>query len=203
MSLLPAAAIDAAAKRQFAQQRFLRLERLVSADTMGLYSDYARNYVRAADYFQFEPDTCSLGRYADALGEVLLVRLLPVVEALASKRVFPTYSFLRFYTPESRLSKHTDRPSCEYSLSLTVGHDDAQTAWPILLESVDGQVRSIDLAVGDGLLFQGTELPHWREPLEQGHWLQLFLHYVDADGPQAGHRFDGRRSAGPCTRRAA
>lgn len=185
-------------KHSFMQRRFVQLEGFVLPEIMWLYFEYAKSYVMAGNYFKLEQSTCSLGRYSDAFGEALLVRLLPEVEKLVGKRLFPTYSFLRFYTPESRLDKHTDRASCEYSLTLTVGHEGAPPAWPILLES-KGQVERIELAVGDALLFQGADLPHWREPLAEGNWLQLFLHYVDVDGPQAGHRFDGRRHTGPRT----
>ena len=58
-------------------------------------------------------------------------------------------------------------------------------------------VLQIELGVGDALLYKGAELPHWRDPLGDGNWLQLFVHYVDAAGSHARERYDRRRSLGP------
>ena len=184
---------------QFAAKRYAFIEKMVAPDVMDIYFQYAKSYVRVPHYFELEPDTGSLGRYADAIGEVLLATLLPTVEQRVGRRLHATYSFLRFYTPESVLRKHTDRASCEYSLTLTIGSEGTSTPWPIQLQTEAG-VEAFNLSPGDGLLFCGTELPHWREPLQAGNWLQLFLHYVDAEGPHASHRYDGRPSVGPIKR---
>ncbi|WP_125430522.1 MULTISPECIES: hypothetical protein [Stenotrophomonas maltophilia group] len=189
-------------RRKFAVDRFARLEQLVAAEVMDLYFQYAKSYARMPNYYELETETVSLGRYADAMGEVLLAKLLPEVEDCVGKRLHATYSFLRFYTPESRLRRHTDRTSCEYTLTLTVGSEGTRAPWPIMIETQEG-VQAFDLAPGDGLLFSGRELPHWRECLPVGTWLQLFLHYVDADGPHAANRFDGRKFLGPTRRSVA
>ena len=46
---------------------------------------------------------------------------------------------------------------------------------------------------GDAVLYNGTEVRHWREPLNCGpdqYYHQLFLHYVNADGKYCQHAFD-------------
>jgi hypothetical protein len=49
----------------------------------------------------------------------------------------------------------------------------------------------IDVAPGDAVVFRGDELFHWREPYTEGDWqIQLFLHYVDANGPNAEWKHD-------------
>ena len=46
---------------------------------------------------------------------------------------------------------------------------------------------------GDGVLYPGI-IPHWREKF-QGFWqTQVFLHYVDENGPHTSHKYDGRES---------
>jgi hypothetical protein len=38
---------------------------------------------------------------------------------------------------------------------------------------------------------------HWREKYTEGKWqAQVFLHYVDADGPHVNQKYDGRESLG-------
>ncbi|MGJ4729260.1 DUF6817 domain-containing protein [Luteimonas sp. SDU101] len=184
------------ASGQFAVNDYVRLPNAIPATILALYYRYAKSYAPSRRYFEFEPRTSSLGRYADAIGEILLEDLRPGVERITGRRLLPTYSFLRFYTPESVLKKHLDRGSCEYGLTISIGKESSQHAWPIQLER-NGETRSVDLAVGDVLLYRGTKLPHWRNPLPDGNWLQLFLHYVDADGAYAAERFDRRQSLGP------
>jgi hypothetical protein len=186
----------------FQRNMHLKLESVIEREFLSIFFDYAKSHLLIPNYFEIEAATRSFGRYADALGEVVLIRLLPLVERVAGKKLYPTYSYLRFYTPESRLDRHIDRASCEYSLTLTIGGEGSQKAWPILLER-DRHTEAIELKVGDALLFEGAKLPHWREPLSDGSWLQLFMHYVDANGPHAAQKFDGRRNVGPWTRRAA
>ena len=53
--------------------------------------------------------------------------------------------------------------------------------WPLWLDSPSGK-RSVTLAVGDGVLFRGCELPHWREAAHPDHeQINLLFHFVPAD----------------------
>ncbi|MBO9749335.1 hypothetical protein J7431_19315 [Xanthomonas phaseoli pv. dieffenbachiae] len=160
-----------------------------------LFERYALLHLNSTDYFTHDEPTQSLGRYADALGESMLIQLQPVLERLTGRRLLPTYSFLRFYTSGSSLTRHTDRDACEFSATLTLGYSGA-SIWPVWVHS-QSEDKPVLLDVGDMLLYRGIEVPHWREPLEEGYWLQLFVHYVDASGPHAKRAFDERNSIGP------
>ena len=47
--------------------------------------------------------------------------------------------------------------------------------------------------VGDAVVYKGCELYHWREKYIEGQWqAQVFLHYVDANGPHAQEKYDRR-----------
>ena len=48
------------------------------------------------------------------------------------------------------------------------------------------------LSPGDGLLYRGIDVFHWREPFQGNRLVQVFLHYVDRNGPHADQKFDGR-----------
>ena len=68
--------------------------------------------------------------------------------------------------------------------------------WPIHI-LIDDHARSIVLDKGDMMIYKGCEIPHWRERLFDGQWLQLFLHYVDGEGTCQEHKFDKRPGLGP------
>lgn len=142
-----------------------------------------------------EPKYGAIGRYAHPFGEELLGELLPVVEGAVGKRLHPCYSFLRVYARGAELARHLDRPSCEYSTTMTLGFD-SDRHWPIWVEHA-GEPRAVPLEVGDMMVYKGAQVVHWREPFDGRWWMQVFMHYVDADGDYAAFRFDGRDRIGP------
>ncbi|HEY1751142.1 MAG TPA: hypothetical protein VGG29_07755 [Caulobacteraceae bacterium] len=132
----------------------------------------------------------SLGAYADPAFEGLLEFLRPAVEGLTGLRLHPTYSFFRLYRRGNALRRHRDRPACEVSVSLAIGQAPAEP-WPLWLDGGAGPYGA-RLAPGDALVYRGVDLAHWREPFEGEQLVQVFLHYVDRDGPYADERFDRR-----------
>ena len=116
--------------------------------------------------------------------------LLPQAEDITQLKLFPTYSYFRVYHRGDVLAKHTDRESCEISLSLCLGYE-GDKPWPLMVEGPQG-ISSADLAPGDALLYRGIECPHWRETLANERNAQVFLHYVDQNGPYAEFKYDKR-----------
>ena len=121
----------------------------------------------------------------------LLEMLTPVISKASGRNLIPTYSYARMYVNGETLPKHTDRPACQYSVTLCLGMDG--DPWPIFMSKTEeGVGGSASLNVGDGVLYLGMDMHHWREPFE-GQWqAQVFLHWVDADGPHADQKYDGR-----------
>jgi hypothetical protein len=116
--------------------------------------------------------------------------LLPHFEKACGKRLYPTYSYARLYKPGEELKKHKDRPACEISATVTLGFEG--DVWSIYMAG-----NKVDMQVGDAVLYKGMEVEHWREKYTEGQWqAQVFLHYVDADGPHADQKYDGRTSLG-------
>mgnify|MGYP003348577679 FL=1 len=122
----------------------------------------------------------------------LLLDLLPHFEAASGKKLYPTYSYARLYAPGDELKNHTDRPSCEISATVTLGFDG--DVWPIFMGNEDKSKKTkISMKVGDAVLYRGCEVHHWRKKYKEGKWqAQVFLHYVDANGPHAEWKFDKR-----------
>ena len=128
--------------------------------------------------------------YGDAAAEGLLEHVQDRIEAVAGRVLLPTYSYFRIYKHGDALLSHRDRPACEFSISLNIGQDPGEP-WPIFVESPQGPV-AVNLQPGDALLYRGVELFHWRERYEGRQLAQFFLFYVDAEGPHAAEKYDGR-----------
>ena len=63
--------------------------------------------------------------------------------------------------------------------------------WPIWIAGPQG-IASVSLNPGDGLIYRGCDCYHWREPFHGTHLAQVFLHYVDQNGPNAEWKYDKR-----------
>jgi predicted 2-oxoglutarate/Fe(II)-dependent dioxygenase YbiX len=137
----------------------------------------------------------------------LMEQLLPNFEAATGKKLYPTYAYARLYQPGDELKPHTDRAACEITASVTLGFDGKP--WAIYMgdyaeqgrevKDSGGDVRhlvnetEIVAGVGDAVLFRGMDKVHWRNPYKEGNWqAQVFLHYVDAEGPHAEWKYDKR-----------
>ena len=144
-----------------------------------------RKYFRTLDHKNFLMPDLQGGslRYASHNEEVASFihhQLTTLVQSVTRELIKPSYSFLSVYKSGSFLPKHADRSQCAWNLSLLIDTD-PETAlsdsWPIYLE-VSGQ-KEIRLAMGDGLLYRGTDVPHWREALCDGEMTTLILcHFV-------------------------
>ena len=108
------------------------------------------------------------------------------VEKLTEKILYPTYTYARLYVTGNEMPKHIDRPACEYSLTLKLG-DSGNGNWPIIIEG-----KEVFLDDGDAVLYKGCEVEHWRDKCEIEDYKlgQLFLHYVDANGPYRAEKYD-------------
>lgn len=179
--------------RLFDQDRLVVLRSLLKDQELSSLYRYAEKAtvmgVMHAGDSQVLGALCS---YGDPIMEGLLSKLLPIIENASGLRLFPTYSYFRVYQTGDALGRHTDRPSCEVSLSLCLGYE-APAPWPIWIEG-PRSVASVSLEAGDGLLYRGIECPHWRSPFEGSRLVQTFLHYVDQQGPYSQWKFDKRPS---------
>lgn len=178
----------------FRRDGYTTMRSVFDQASLKIYSTYAL-MLRANNYFATrEGRTGFYDLYSDLLMESILLQLQPALEQAAGLSLLPTYSYLRIYETDAVLAKHTDRHACEISASLTIGYD-APEPWPLWLES-NQQPRSVMLEAGDMLLYKGRDLPHWRERFKGRYWIQAFFHYVDAAGPLASYKFDGRTGIG-------
>jgi PKHD-type hydroxylase len=106
---------------------------------------------------------------------ILLGSLCSKISKLTKKNLKPTYGFCRIYYKDTELKPHKDKPSCEYSLTINL-HQTHE--WPIYFGK-----KQFVLGVGDAAFYMGCEVEHYRKKFEGDEYIQLFLHYVDGDGP--------------------
>ena len=123
--------------------------------------------------------------YGAVICDSLAVSLLPLMEQETGLELHPTYTYGRIYWKGSTLTKHKDRPSCQYSATLCVDND--PEPWPIYMGG-----KKILLNAGDMVIYKGCDIEHWRKPYKGNQQIQLFLHYVDANGIYKDYKFDKR-----------
>jgi hypothetical protein len=134
--------------------------------------------------------------------------LTPIVASLVGRELLPSYDYFRVYREGDVCRVHSDRPSCEHSLSLTLDYSDG-APWDLQLGRThhpepssrvdedfgDEPYASLAMNVGDAVLYRGVNHRHGRIlPNPNGWSAHLFLHWVDVDGPYRDHAFDGRLS---------
>lgn len=104
--------------------------------------------------------------------------------------MFPTYCYARLYQHNETLKKHTDRGSCEISLTL---HLDGDASWPIWMTKPSGEKVEVNLTPGQAIVYQGMISEHWRDEYKGTNYGQVFLHYVRANGKYWDYYGDAKR----------
>lgn len=138
-------------------------------------------------------DQCQLSSsvYADTVNSEYQELYRNKLENLIGYTLHPTYNYCRVYSPKEILKRHSDRPSCEISITATLEYDTFDDEpWDLYVEP-DIKIK---LYPGDALVYKGCEIEHWREKFIGVYQTQVFMHYVDANGPYAGCKYDFRTS---------
>jgi hypothetical protein len=170
---------------QFNSKGYCIVPKVLDKTTTDLICQYALNQRLQNFTPELEGELVpgSHAKYADPMMEALLVYLHPTVENIVGIPITPTYSYYRIYSPGANLSAHTDRESCEYSVTLSLGHDfkelNGSFTYPIKLDWDE-----ILLEPGDIAIYKGIELTHSRKAFdvpEGSYQVQVFLHYVKTE----------------------
>jgi hypothetical protein len=129
--------------------------------------------------------------------------LTPIVSELTGRDLLPSFDYFRIYPKDDICRVHSDRPSCEHSISLTLAYSDGKP-WNLQIgtrpiedpESLredfgDEPFSSIAMNPGDAVLYRGARRRHGRvEPNPNAWSAHLFLHWVERGGAQMAHAFD-------------
>jgi len=125
----------------------------------------------------------------------LLWGLTPIVSEIVGKDLLPTYDYFRIYREGDVCRVHSDRLSCEHSLSLTLDYSDG-AIWDLQVERARSEpsarveegfgsdaFASTGMAGGGGGLYQGGHHRHGRVTPHPNAWsAHLFLHWGEQIG---------------------
>ncbi|MEM9494498.1 MAG: hypothetical protein AAGA09_00735 [Pseudomonadota bacterium] len=122
----------------------------------------------------------------------------------------PSFGYFQIYGAGNRLYVHSDRASCEHSMSVTLAYSDGEP-WDLVVskslvdhslpeegkkvgETFDGEdYHRASMAPGDAVAYPGHDRRHGRLEPNPNRWsAHIFLHWVDGAGENAGLAFDGK-----------
>jgi len=141
------------------------------------------------------PSSLSLG--GDAALDAVLEWIRPEISRLVGFDLAPTYSYTRQYAKGEILARHTDRAACEISVTASVQIPKGAGPSIVFLKPPNCKQAKVEMLEGDGCVYAGTEVEHWRERFRVGGYIQLFLHFIAKQGRNYPKLvFDGRRCLG-------
>ncbi len=132
--------------------------------------------------------------------------LTPIIEQITGADLLPSYDYFRIYQKDDVCRVHSDRPSCEHSVSLTLVYSDG-VPWPLQVGSRrveaegpcfddfgDEPNSAVAMQPGDAVLYRGIDLRHGRTQPNPNRWsAHLFLFWVERGGKFQQHAFDEQR----------
>ena len=181
---------------QFQDQGFQKIEKFIPPS----FSTYLRNYftLRAQNDSSLRGDDQAPNShcvYGDPAFDMFMFMSTEDIGRIVGKKLIPQYTYARIYKNGSDLKIHSDRPECQYSVTLCLGGE-YENPWSIWIKDYAGKSHEVALDEGDMVVYHGTELEHWRDKFDGNTQYQLFLHYVDSEGEFKDRVFDGRPNLG-------
>jgi hypothetical protein len=171
--------------QQFRERGYCPLGNLIHPFHIAALRRYYRHAIRAGNIRL--GDEQSSRRYVahnESVVRFFHHQIANAVASVAGEAIKPSYVYLASYLRGAELKKHIDRAQCEFSVTLCLDFSPEPklaTSWPIHLDTPQGTV-TVYQALGDGLVYRGTKVPHYRSPLAAGHTsTSIFFHYVPAD----------------------
>lgn len=177
------------AARLFREKGYAPISGLIHPFHLAALRRYYRHLVRIGAIRL--GDSQSPRRYAaynEPVARFFHHQIAETISAVAGEQLKPSYVYFASYVSGAELEKHTDRKQCEFSVTLCLDFSPEprlETSWPIRLDTPTGTV-TVYQALGDGLAYRGTRLPHYRDRLSAGRTsTSIFFHYVaeDFSGP--------------------
>jgi hypothetical protein len=113
-------------------------------------------------------------------------QLTAVVSRVAGEPVKPSFCVFASYRPGAELPPHRDREQCEYSLSILIDHSPEPTdvsPWPLYLQPPDASAATpVAGGLGDGVLYYGREVTHFRERLIDADFCSFWFFFYVPEG---------------------
>ena len=164
-------------------KKYIYIENILSNDERKLLFNWIKLF-NHNNLTNFDTQTILGETYlkGDALIDSLLISKKDIFEKESNFKLIESYSFLRLYKKFSTLKPHKDREACEVTVSVNV---EADSEWPLFIDD-----ERIIIKPGDGVLYFGGKLKHWREEYNGDYALQIFFHYVKKGGEFEKFKYD-------------
>ena len=166
----------------FGQRNYAPIRNLIHPFHVAALRRYLRYRIRRG-MITLGDEQCSrrYGVHNDSVTRFFHHHLVDTVSAVVGERVKPSYVYAACYVSGAELRKHIDREQCEFSVTLCLDFSPEpkkETPWPIRLDTARGPI-SVCQSLGDGLVYRGTRVPHYRDVLTEGQTsTSIFFHYV-------------------------
>ena len=190
------------AAKRFREKRYLFVKGLLPPPLL----EYLKVYyavLLADNYFSHDsqcPSSLSLG--CDPGLDAVLEWIRPEVGRLVGFELAPTYSYTRRYAKGELLARHRDRAACEISVTISIQIPKRAGPSIMYLKPPHAEEAKVEMLEGDGCIYAGSEVEHWRNRFRVGGYIQLFLHFIARRGPHYPKLlFDGRERLGTGVRR--
>jgi predicted 2-oxoglutarate/Fe(II)-dependent dioxygenase YbiX len=184
--------------QEFKEKGYVHLKDFLHKDSCKELANELKRLVNEKKTVKDEQCPKSEAIHGTVTFDKLLEDLTPHFEQASGLKLFPTYSYARLYNNQGEeLKNHRDRPACEISATLTL--DFEGDVWPIYMGANEDKSNAteVKMEIGDAVMYRGCDIYHWREAYKEGKWqAQVFLHYVDQNGPHAEWKYDKRESLG-------
>lgn len=195
------------AKITYRRDKYVILHEIMPAAQMSAMRRYYRQYV-SNGFMPFEDvQSKRFYQHSEPLAKIIHKNLARLMSLVVDEEIIPSYVYAASYIENSDLKPHTDRKQCEFSISFQVDFlpetENHHSPWELFLWQPDfgggGAIHygsdkfpaasaaedinpRVCLASGDGLIYKGRELIHYRYPLSEGYQsTSLFFHYVPKD----------------------
>lgn len=171
--------------KNFLDSRICDTAAKAMADAKIIGTDHRMVQTTKTDKQVTNDTTVSFSLFHNRIHKYLLDKVCKVFE----KDLLPTYNYSRIYTKGCQLDVHTDRPACEYSVTINFKNNPTDKSWPFYAQSVNkDSFVEYNMSPGDAVFYLGLEQEHYREPLEFDECYQAFFHFVDKNGVHANQK---------------
>ena len=156
------------------EKRYIKIPNFFSKEELDFLQLYVKDrlpYGEIAD----PQSPAAFSFFDDPIFDIFHKTKTKLANEISNLSLIPTYTYWRAYTYGSILKDHTDKPTCE--ISVTANIDSCGTPWPIFMDG-----KEIILNPGEGCMYLGCEVVHGRKPFEGLYSPQVFFHWVDRFG---------------------
>lgn len=183
--------------RRFRERRYLFVKGMLPRAILEYLKVYYAVLLTNNTFSKDEQCPSSLSLGADPGLDAVMEWIRPKVSRLVGFELAPTYSYTRRYAKGELLPRHTDRNACEVSVTTSIEIPKGAGPSVVHLKPPNDRETKVEMLEGDGCVYAGTEVEHWRERFRFDGYVQLFLHFISKGGPNYPKlAFDGRKCLG-------